>query len=173
MVDLNLSIGLSQAYPSLNDIAPSWADIAVTFTIGGGALIQMEDIKGIKWSRKVDVGEKRGASGGRVMARTTGQSSQEASATLYRAGFRNLIKGLVAQAPTRGNQALISLVSFDIMIQHTPPGETEIYQTKIKGCRYLGDSDDMKEGTDADTLELTLNPLEIANIINGQEVVLL
>lgn len=164
---------VNQAYPSLNDVEPSWADIAVTFTVTGGSLITMADIKALKWSRKVDVGEKRGASGGRVMARTTGQGSQEASATLYRSGVRNLIKGLVSQAPTRGNQAIISLVSFDILIQHTPPGETEIYQTKIKGCRYLGDSDDMKEGTDADTLELTLNPIEIANIINGQEVVLL
>jgi hypothetical protein len=166
-------MAINQQYPSLNDIEPSWADIAVTFTISGGALLQMADIAAIKWSRKVEVGERRGASGGRVMARTTGQGSQEASATLYRSGVRRLLKGLVSQAPTRGNQAVISLVSFDILVQHTPPGETEIYQTKIKGCRYLGDAHDMKEGTDADKLELTLNPIEIANIINGQEIVLL
>ena len=63
--------------------------------------------------------------------------------------------------------------AFDIMIQHTPPGETEIYQVKLKGCRYLGDSDDMKEGNEPDKIELTLNPIEIVNIINGKEVVLL
>ncbi len=164
---------INQAYPSLNDFEPSWADIAVTATVSGGALIPMEAIASLKWSRKVEVGERRGASGGRVMARTTGQGSQEASGVFYRSGMRQLIKGLVAQAPTRGNQAIISLVSFDILIQHTPPGEIEIYQVKIKGCRYLGDADDMKEGTDADKVELTLNPIEIVNIINGQEVVLL
>lgn len=167
----------NQAYPSLNDIEPSWADISVNFAVSGGAALDMGDIASLKWSRKVEVGERRGASGGRVMARTTGQGSQEASATLYRSGVRKLIKGLMAQAQTqglvRGNQVLISLVSFDITIQHTPPGETEIYETHIKGCRYLGDSDDMKEGTDADKLELTLNPIEIANIIGGKEVVLL
>lgn len=164
---------MNQLYPTLNDVEPSWADIGVTFTVGGGDLLEMVDIAGIKWSRKVDVGERRGASGGRVMARTTGSGSQEASASLYRSGLRRLIKSLMAKAPTRGNQVAIGLVAFDIMIQHTPPGETEIYVVKIKGCRYLGDADDMKEGTDADKVELTLNPIEIVNIIDGKEVVLL
>lgn len=76
------------------------------------------------------------------------------------------------KAPTRGNQKRIGLVAFDIMIQHTPPGEVEIYTTKIKGCRYLGDADDMAEGSDADQIEVTLNPIEIVNIIDGEEVVL-
>lgn len=167
----------NQAYPTLDDIEPSWADISVNFAISGGALIDMADIASIKTGTKVEVGERRGASGGRVMARTTGSGTQEASATLYRSGMRKLIKGLMAQAQTlgfvRGNQVIISRVSFDITIQHTPPGETEIYEVHVKGCRFLGDADDMKEGNDADTLEITLNPIEIANIINGKEVVLL
>jgi len=107
------------------------------------------------------------------MGRTTGQGSQEASMTVYRSGFRKLLKSLMAKAPTRGNQLVIGVVAFDVLIQHTPPGETEIYTTKLKGCRYLGDSDDMKEGADADKLDITLNPIEIVQIINGQEVVLL
>jgi hypothetical protein len=164
---------VQQAYPSINDIAPSWADIQTTFTVGGGDALDMMDIAGIKWSRKVEVGEQRGASGGRVMARTTGQGSQEASATLYRSGLRKLLKSLMAKAPSRGNQKVIGVVAFDILIQHTPPGETEIYTVKIKGCRYLGDSDDMKEGNEADKVEVTLNPIEIVQIIDGQEVVLI
>lgn len=163
----------NQAYPSLNDIEPSWADVATTFTVFGGDVLEMADIAGLKWSRKVEVGERRGASGGRVMARTTGQGSQEASASLYRSGLRRLIKSLMSKAPTRGNQRIISLVAFDILVQHTPPGEVEIYTTKIKGCRYLGDADDMKEGNEADKIEVTLNPIEVVQIINGQEVVLL
>lgn len=164
---------MNLAFPSLNAIEPSWADIQVTGTVLGGLLIDMSDIAALKWARKVEVGERRGTSGGRVMARTTGSLSHEASATFYRSGVRNLVKALMPLAPIRGTQSLISLVSFDILIQHTPPGEIEIYQTKIKGCRYLGDSDDMKEGNDADKVDVTLNPLEIVNIINGQEVVLL
>lgn len=164
---------VNQAYPTLNDIEPSWADIAVTASVTGGALLDIADIAALKWSRKVEVGEKRGASGGRVMARTTGQASYEASATLYRSGMRSMLKALAAVAPTRGSQQIVSLVSFDILVQHTPPGESEIYQVKIKGCRYLGDSDDMKEGMDPDKIEITLNPIEIANIIDGKEVVML
>jgi|SRR5579859_2398543 len=164
---------MNQAYPTVDGIAPSWADIGVSFTVGGGDLLEMVDIQGIKTGRKVEVGEQRGASGGRVMARTTGQGSQEASMTLYRSGLRKLIKSLMKNAPTRGNEVIIGVVAFDILIQHTPPGETEIYTTKITGCRYLGDADDMKEGNEADKIEITLNPIKVAQIIDGKEVVLL
>ena len=163
----------NQAYPSLNGVEPSWADIAVTISATGQTALSMIDIAGLKWSRKVEVGEKRGASGGRIMARTTGQGSQDASGTFYRSGMRKLVKSLMSNAPTRGRQVIISNVAFDIMIQHTPAGESEIYVVKLKGCRYLGEADDMKEGTDADKLDITLNPIEIVNIINGREVVLL
>jgi hypothetical protein len=166
-------MAINQAYPSLNDIEPSWADIATTFTVTGGELIDMADIAGIKWDDKVTVGERRGASGGRVMARTTGSVALTASAELYRSGHRRLVKGLMANAPTRGNQLLISLVSFDIMIQHTPPGEDEIYVVKLSGCRLLGRGFDLKEGDDADKVAIELNPMVIAEIIDGKEVVLL
>jgi hypothetical protein len=163
----------NQLYPALNDIAPSWADIAVTTTVYDGALLDMQDIAGINWSRTVEVGELRGASGGRVMARTSGSMSCEATITLYRSGYRRLLKALKEVAPERGNQKLVSLVGFDIMIQHSPQGEVEIYQTKIKGCRLLGNSSDNAEGTDADKVEVTLNPLEIVEIIDGEEIALI
>lgn len=162
----------SQAYPALNDIEPSWADIAVTATVTGGALVDMADIAAIKFTDKLEVGTREGTSGGRVMARTTGKVSYEASVTFYRSGFRRFLKALMENAPTRGNQLRVGLVGFDIMIQHTPPGEDEIYQTKIKGCRYLGGSDDMKEGTDADKIEVTISTIEIVRIIDGKEVLL-
>ncbi len=166
-------MAINQLYPALNDIEPSWADIVVTTTVYDGALLENIDIAGITWGRTVEVGERRGGSGGRVMARTTGSVSYEASMTLYRSGYRRMLKALAAVAPTRGNQKLISLVGFDVMIQHSPPGEVEIYQTKIKGCRFLGDSNDNAEGTDADKIELTLSPLEIVQIINGEEIALI
>jgi hypothetical protein len=163
----------NQLYPALNDFAPSWANIAVTATVYDGQLLDIFDITGINWSRSVEVGEQRGASGGRVMARTQGDISFEASMTLYRSGYRKLVKALMEVAPTRGNQKLIGLVGFDIMIQHSTEGDPEIYQTKIKGCRLLGDSNDNSEGTDADTVEITLNPIEIVQIINGEEAALI
>jgi hypothetical protein len=160
-------------FPTLNGVAPSWADIQTTFVIGGGPLIFMTDIAALKWSRKVDVGKQRGASGGRILKQTTGQVDYDASATLYRSGKRALIKGLMTQGIPRGRQLAISGVGFDVLIQHTPPGEIEIYQVKLKGCRFLGDADDMKEGADPDKIEVTLNPIEIVDIINGIEVAML
>lgn len=133
----------------------------------------MADIAALKFGDKVEVGEKRGASGGRVMARTTGSVSQEASAELFRGGHRRLIKALAAKAPSRGNQKRISLVGFDILVQHTPPGETEIYVVKIKGCRLLGRDFAMQDGNDADKVSVALNPMQIVEIIDGEEIVLL
>lgn len=161
-----------QAYPNVNGFACSWADISVTANVDGGALLDMADLAAIKWSRKLEIGEQKGTSGGRAMARTAGEASQEASCTLYRSGLRNLVKALMAKAPSRGNQKRIGVVSFDVVIHHTPIVESEIYTTKLKGCRYLGDSDDMKEGNEADKIEVTLNPIEIVQIIDGVEVVL-
>ena len=162
-----------QSFPSINDIACSWADIAITFTVGGGLTLAIEDVAAIKWSRKVEVGKQMGTSGGRIMARTAGQISYDASATFYRSGLSKLEDALAAVAPQRGNQRIISAVAFDIMIQHTPLGSAAIFTSKIKGCRYLGDSDDNKEGTDADQIDVTLDPIEVVRIKNGVEIVLL
>lgn len=92
---------------------------------------------------------------------------------LYRSGHRRLVKGLKAKAPVRGNQKRISLVFFDITINHTPPGEVEIFTVKIKGCRLTGRDFDLKEGNDADKVAIALNPMEIVEVIDGEEIVLL
>lgn len=164
---------MAQSYATLNDIEPSWADLSVTISPYDQSLLDITEIAAIKWARSVEVGTRKGTSGGRIMARTTGESSFEASATFYRTGHEKLIAGLAANAPTRGNQKRISLVAFDILIQHTPPGSSQIFTTKIKGCRLLGDSSDMAEGTDAQQIELTLNPIEIVSIVDGEEILLL
>jgi hypothetical protein len=163
----------AQEYPTLNDYAPSWADIQTTFTVDGGSALDMIDYKGIKWSSSVEVGTQRGASGGRVMKRTTGAKTDEASATLYRSGLRKLIRALMAKGTTRGNQVAIGTVAFDILIQHSPPGDPEIYVEKLKGCRLLKIDRTMTEGVDAEEVEVDLNPIEVVQIIDGKEVVLL
>ncbi len=156
----------NQAFPSVDGDECSWADIAVTFNVPGGATVPIVDLEGIKWSGKVEVGESRGTSGGRVMKTTAGSESSEASATVTRSGGIQLLEAIevaaVAGGFVRGNEVIISGVRFDILIQHTPMGSSRIYTTKLSGCRYLGDSDDMKQGNEADMIELTLNPIKIA-----------
>lgn len=167
----------NQAFPSVNGFESSWADIAVTLNVPGGVTIPIVDLEGIKFSRKVDVGESRGTSGGRVMKRTAGSVTHEASAVGTRSCLAQIREALEVAAEAtgqvRGSHVIISGVSFDILVQHTPLGDTRIYTTKISGCRYLGDSDDMKQGNDADTIEMTLNPMEIASkSLTGKWIVL-
>jgi hypothetical protein len=156
----------NQAFPSVNGHECSWADITITFNLPGGATAPIVNIEGIKWSRKVEVSESRGTSGGRPMKRTAGSVDYEASATVTRAGAAELMEQLETAASaaglTRANQTIISAVGFDLLLQHTPLGDSRIYTAKLSGCRFLGDSSDMKQGNEADMIELTLNPIEIS-----------
>lgn len=163
-------MAVDQSFPSLNDFEPGWADVTCKASIDKGKLLDMEDMAALKWSRKVDVGMRKRR--GRPFARTYGSSGFEASMTLYRGCRRKFIEGLMEKAPTRGDEVLIGLVSFDLVIQHSPIGAAKIDIVKILGCRYLGDANDLKEGDDPDQLEITLNPLKIVEVINGKNVLL-
>jgi hypothetical protein len=164
---------ISNEFPVLDGIAPSWADIIVRAAGSSGPLLDMKDIAAINSGTSVEFGVQKGASGGRVIKRTRGEVSYEASITLYRSGYQKLLRAWKELAPRRGNQRLVSLVHFGIQVQHTPPGDVEIYEYRIKGCRIAGRTLNSAEGTDADKVELPLNPLEIADIIDGEEVVML
>ena len=156
----------NQAAPSVNGHECSWADLAATLNVPGGATVPIFDLEAAKWSRKLEVGETRGLSGGRPMKRTAGSVGYEASATAPRSGWMLLAEAIEVAAEAlgliRGNQVIIGGLSFDLLLQHTPLGDTRIYTTKLSGCRFLGDSSDMKQGNEADLIELTLNPIEIA-----------
>lgn len=169
-------MALSNDYPVLDGIAPSFADIALKITPAGGPILTTKDFAALSSGRTVEVGEQRGASGGRVMRRTTGSISYEASITFYRSGLQKLLRAFAGLAPTRGNQKIVGLVHFGVQIQHTPPfasGDVEIYERRWKGCRIIGDTHDNAEGTDADQIEVPVSVIEIVDIIDGQEVVLL
>ncbi len=155
------------AFPNVNGDVCSWADISISLNVPGGAEVSIFDIEGLKWSDKVEVGEQRGASGGRVMGTTAGQLSTEASMTVTRAGAKQLIQALEVAAlllpnAVRGNRVRIAGVRFDILVQHTPLGTEEIFEAKLSGCRFLGRSHDYKQGNEADMVEIVLNPIEIA-----------
>ncbi len=166
-------MSLNNEFPILDGIAPSWADIIVRGSADGAPLLEMKDIAAIDTGSTVEIGEQRGASGGRVIRRTTGAASYEASWTLYRSGWQKLLRAWMALAPARGNQRAISLVHFNIQVFHTPPGDTEIYEYRIKGCRIAGRTLNAAEGTEAQQVEVPLNPIEIADVIDNVEVVML
>ena len=165
---------INNEYPVLDGVAPSWADISVKLEDSEGApLLTMVDIAAINTNSTVEIGEQRGASGGRVLKRTTGSVSQEASWTLYRSGYQKLLRGLKDLAPQRGNQRLVSLVHFNISVEHSPEGDDEIYAYEIQGCRLLGRALNAAEGTDPGQVEVPLSPINIVDFIDGQEIVML
>lgn len=166
-------MAINNEFPVLDGIAPSWADILARATPAGAPLIDMKGLKSVSTGSTVEVGEQRGASGGRVLKRTTGSKSDEASATVYRDEYQKIIRNLAAIAPKRGNQRIVSLVHFGIQVQHTPPGVSDIFEFRVKGCRLLGRTLASEEGNEADTVDLNLNPIEIADMIDGAEVVFL
>jgi hypothetical protein len=163
-----------QEYPDVNGYAPSWADISTSFSIGGGSVLEMSDYAAISWTDTVEESFRKGA-GGRKLQRTVGEASSEATLTLYRSGLRKLERALAAVAPSRGNQARISLTTFDIDILHSPVGaETEPpFQTKLKGCRLLERAGSHAEGPDADKIEVKISVMQIATVEDGREIVLL
>lgn len=165
---------MNNDFPILDGVAPSWADIIVRATPDGAPLIDIKDIAALTTNVATEVGEQRGASGGRVIRRTTGQVSYEASLTLYRSGYQKFIRGLKAAAEAaglvRGNQVLIALVHLGIQVQHTPFNDVEIYEKRLKGCRVLGRDMSLAEGTDADKVEVPLSVIEIVDMIDGKEV---
>lgn len=158
--------------PILDGICPSWVDIEVRVKgILGGSLLKLGDIKAISSGSTVEVGEQR--EGGRVIQRTAGSVGHEAIWTLYASGYLKMQRALLPIAPLRGNQALISLVHFSIQILWTPPGSSDVFERRLKGCRLLGNKNDGAEGNDPSVYEMPLSPLEIADVVDGVEIVMI
>lgn len=164
-------MALSNDYPILDGIAPSWADISVKASANGAPLIEMKDIQSINTNTTVEVGEQRQA--GRVIRRTTGSVSFEANIVLYRTGYQKLLRAAKALAPLRGQRRVISLVHFDIQVLHTPPDESDIYEYHLEGCRMLGRALNGAEGSDADTVDVPLSVVTIVDVVDGEEVIAL
>lgn len=168
---------VNQLYPVIDDIDPSWADIVVKASPDGAPLIDMNDIASITGSSTVTVGTRKGASGGRVLGRTTGEKSDEFSWTLYRTGFSKLIEALVPIAVSRGfvrgDEVLVGLVPFGVHVQHTPPGSVKIHEYICEGARLLAWNMDHAEGPDPDQVEVPLSIMNFAHLIGGRKVVLL
>lgn len=157
---------MAENFPTLNGEAQSWANIAVIVQGYGGTELTAADLKDLSWSETVEVGEQR-STGGKLKARTVGQNKCEAKATFYADGYDALLENLAAIAVARGfvdptGAAKVSLVGFDVLIQHTPMDQSYLVEKKLEGCRLLSDSGSHSEGTDAETIEVGLNPVRVS-----------
>ena len=160
--------------PSLNSVTPSWTEIEATANINGGVALTLSGLKSIDWESAVARGEQRGASGGRVMKRTSGAKTDTASCEMYQGDLRDLQRQLLAVAPRdSAGRPMLSKVSFDIVIKHSVDTDADIFVTKLLGCHLDKLSGKHAEGTDANVVALDLNPIEIVEVIDAQDTVLL
>jgi len=164
---------MANEYPILDGIAPSWADLTVTIkAYAGGEEIEVKDIAAINSGVTVEVGEQRGT-GGRMRRRTRGQGSYEGSIEFYRAGYQKFLRMLASVAPLEGGERVVSLVHFDVFVQHILPessDDPEIYGYKIMGARGLGRQMNSAEGVDADKVEVPLSVGKIVDVIDGNPI---
>lgn len=163
----------SNEFPIFDGIAPSWADLQIKVKGKSTPLLDMRDVKEIKTGSTIEVGEQRSVGSGILIKRTTGSKKDEASWVLYHSGWMKLLRNLKSMAPLRRGKRALSLVHFDVQYLWTPPGDVDIFETRMKGCRIIGRNLDGAEGVDATTLEIPLSPIEIADFLDGEEVVLL
>jgi hypothetical protein len=152
-----------EEYPTLQGDAPSWADIETDHIIYDGEIVSTKDYQAINWGRTVEVGELRGASGGRVRRRTRGQVSYELTITYYKDGARRMRDGLAATATAKGlvdaqGRPQISRVPFDVLCKHSVDGDPRIHKMLAQGLRWLGETGASTEGVDAETVEVTFSP---------------
>lgn len=166
----------NQAYPTVNGDECSWADLEIDFDIPGSENLKIYDVEAVKWSSELEVGKSQGLSG-RVMKTTAGSETTSASITFTRSGLRALREALEkaaeAQGLVRGNQVIIGRVRFSLLLQHTPLGDDGVYETKLSGCRYMSDSDEMSQGTDPDQIEVNLGePMIERKSATGKQLVL-
>lgn len=155
-----------EEYPTLQGDAPSWADIETDHIIYDGEIVSTKDYQAINWERTVEVGELRGASGGRVRRRTRGQVSYTLSVTYYKDGARRMRDALAATALAKGyvdaqGRPQISRVPFSLLSKHSVDGDARIHTMLAQGLRWLGESGTSTEGVDAETVEVTFSPMEI------------
>ena len=163
---------------TINGRAVSWSEIKITANVQGGFSMPQIDVKAINYETKIDIGEQRGASGGRVMKRTTGAASNSGSATFYRDGLRDLKKVIAPVALAAGfvnseGHAQLSLVKFDLVVVHDWADDPEIHQMDLIACQLFKDGGKFEEGTDAETVDVDLNPLRIIETVAGIKTVLL
>lgn len=164
---------MGQEFPSLNQIESSWADVSCGFDIDGGELINESDIAAIKFDDKVSVGTRKGLSGGLVTGSTAGEVESNLEIVFYRAGLRRMQRGLIKRAPLVRGQRAISRVFWNLIMHSTPVTSEDIYEHRFKACRLLGRGYDLKEGSDSDMITVPCFVTQIAELIDGEEIVLL
>jgi hypothetical protein len=163
----------NEVLPLIDGRAPSFAEVATTVDVIGGQSVDVS-FKALSWESKIERGEQRGP-GGRLRARTTGKKDDTASCTMYRSELKVLQRALVAVAPRdSAGRPQLSKVTFTLTVNYSFDDDTDITTVILRGCHFDKNAGKFDDGsTDADTVDMDLTPIEVVEVIDGQETVLL
>lgn len=138
-------------YPLINGTYPDFASIEIK--VRGTHIIGISEIS---YSDNLEPGVVRGTHA-QALGSTTGEYTAEASMTMYRPEFDELITRL-------GNG--YKQVPFDIVVNYRPPGGKMITD-KIIGARITNVEISASQGSDPVSVSVTLAPNHL--ILNGVE----
>lgn len=161
-----------QSYPTLQGEAQSWANIEVKATMYDGPSIDLSDIAGLDWDNAAERGT-QWSTDGTIKAFTRGRATPSGKISFYADGCLAFLEKLMDIAIAKGfvenGEAKYGMVSFDILIQHTPLGSTGIRKVELIGCQLAKDAASYSEGTDADKNDLELSVKRVTREINGKK----
>lgn len=154
-------------YSTLASQARSWADLLATIVIHDGETLEDVDIA----SLSVGASRSRGTQlkHGKKYARTRGTTDYSGSVTFYDSGWDAFMPAMQAQASAK-NLALFD-VSFDIIVKRKAVDSTDVSTHIVRDCVIDEDSWDFSEGDDPDQTAITLNVMQLVQIVDGEEVV--
>lgn len=154
-------------YSTLASQARSWADLLATIAIHDGETIEDVDIA----SLNVGATRSRGAQmkHGRKYARTRGTTEYSGSVAFYDSGWSAFMPALVRAASAKG--VPIFDVGFDIIAKRKAVDSTSVATLIVRDCVLDEDSWDFAEGEDPDQTAVTLNVMQVVEIVDGEEVV--
>jgi len=153
----------------------SFSEVKATAHVPGGESFEMTDWKDITWKTAVTVGKTR--SRGTPNRRTSGISDFTAAAIFYRGGKIAVINQLAIIAEANdlirdGDMVMWGMVEFDLEITFSYPGEDQISTIVLEGCRFIDDDEKSSEGEAPQEAALTIDPMNIYELINGRKCVL-
>jgi len=153
-------------YSTLGTGSTSWNDLIVTVIPRGASPIEDIDVTALAWSvsRSRGVQPKRG----RKFGRSRGSTEYSASMSLYVSGWKALRASMLSAASDLDRKLMD--VEFDVVAKRKPLDSDTVETVRIERCCFDEVGEDFSEGDDPDQVSLTLNPMSVTMIVDGEEV---
>ena len=133
------------SYPSVNGIRYDWSSVEID--LGGKKYFGIKDIS---YKHSLEPGEVYGTHA-QILGRTRGQYKSEASITLFKEEYSDLLEALGDGYMER---------SFDIIINYADANQS-IVTDKVIGCRIKSADESHAQGTEALVVKLDLHVMMI------------